>query len=943
MQTRFSLSWSSCILLAASFAPIGCATPVPPGDAGANVDPTMFNDHTVRRIDSRAAFDALATRDHGIASVKLIITGFSNPRERELRFYDTRFFSLHDEWYWFRLLNGAPIPGDDGVRPVTGLSLPTIRAVYAWARMQPSLPLDLQIAGDRLYSWRFYDLAFGRSRNRGLSTLLHLDARTGASPAPERWAFELEFGDELTHEELVTFFEATKAALAPAIANELRFVVRSAEQEALAQRMERERLPYWDKILRYRDLVVPGAREVYSDGITAGALRVIRAGQRFDDATAEEVLVFEQIPDVLPPAAGVVTAVPQTPLAHINLLARNRGIPNTHIAGVLEDPEIDQLARGWARVVLFAESPSRVVLRAITNDQYDRYRVLLRRPARAVVTPPVSSMPYIVDLATRPLSERASLIPMLGGKSTGFLGLIHDAAVVRPDRPHGISVRAYVEHLAPLRARIEAALMTPRFDADARVRQVVLEGVDTFRMRNAGPEAQTFLDTLLRGSPAGTPFGDLVRNGGVRGLIERTAIAPTTLTTITAALRVAYGDLALTQGIRFRSSSNVEDIEGFNGAGLYESYTGFIDAAMQPSSADRAKTVERALQRVWGSFWGFEAFEERRVEGIDHLTPAMGVTVHPRFDDALERATGVCTFTVMPPNAPDDARLEVNVQAGDQSVANPDPMILPEVVRVLRARGTNTLRIERVRRSSLSPNADLLNEATLRRLFDDTARVTTTWLANDNSIRPAAQRNRTLTLDFEFHDMFAGWPALRSGVVRPARLVLKQARSLEPGVRIALPEASMWPLSRDVLVRARRVTIDTCSADLMGGGRFRATILRTLTDASIPPDVGYATIPFDASLTLAVEGVALPELAWDRGAMFSADHTAMTVSREGATTRYVVTAGAPAAQGFERFELTAGGRATVTFGARRYETTLQCVTDLRYASPRDYLLSLVTM
>ncbi len=933
-----ALAWAS---VSACSAPAPVTPDAGTTDVPADAEPDTFPDHTMRRIEDRAAFDALASREHGIASTKIVITAFSNPALRDLRFYDANFFTLHDEWYWFRLLNGATVPGDPGVAPVRGLSFASIRDIYTWAGAQPSLPLDLQIADGRLYSWRFYDLAFGRGRNRGLATLMRFDARGGTAPAPERWCFELEYSDELTHDELVVFFETITARVGPDLGRDLRFVVRSAAHEALAQRMERERLPYWDRILRYRDLVVPGAREVYSDGITAGSLRFVRQGDRFDDTTPEDILVFEQTPDLLPPAAGVITAVPQTPLAHINLLARNRGIPNVHIAGVLDDPEVDQLARGWARVVLFAESPSRVVLSAITNEQYTRYRALTTRPARTVVTPPTASMPYVVDIATRPLAERASLIPMLGGKTTGMMALVHDAAIARPDRPLGVTVRPYVEHLAPLRARIEAALCAPRFEADARVRHVTLEGMAGFRARNPGAAEGVWGDAFLRENPAGTATGDLARNGGVRGLVEGTAMAPGALAEIMTALRATYGDLAVTQGVRFRSSSNVEDIEGFNGAGLYESFTGFIDAALQPRSSDRDKTVERAILRVWGSFWGFEAFEERRVEGIDHLTPAMAVMVHPRFDDPLERATGVCTFTLLPPNSADEARLEVNVQAGDQSVANPDPAILPEVLRISRARGSTALRIERVRRSTLSPGADLLAEPVLQRLFDDTARVTAAWLADENSARAASRAGRTLTLDFEFHDMVAGWPAQRDGAVRPARLVLKQARSLEPGGRIALAEAATWPVPRDVFVRARRVTADTCLGDLPGGGRLRAQRLRVFTDASITPDVGFATDPLDATLTLAVEGAALPALGWSLGASFTADHTDLTATRDATVTRYATRAGSTAARGFERFELGADGRAVITLGAQRVEATLQCASDLRYASPRDYLISLL--
>lgn len=621
---------------------------------------------------SRAAF--------GVATAKFTIISFGEAPARDLRFYDSNFYDFHDEWYWFRLLNGARVPGDDAV-PVEDSSFATVADIEQWARTRPTLPLGLQFIENRLYSQRFYDHSFGPSRRFGLGALVRVPPRNGS---PARWAFELEYGDAPTHPQLAVFFETLAARLPVEVAGELRFLVRSVEQEALAARMERERLPYWDRILRYRDIVVPGAREVYSDGIAAGRLRAVRGGRVPDNTSADDILIFEGTPDYLPPCTGVLTAVPQTPLAHVNLLARNRGIPNAFLAGVLEDPTVGQLERGYAPVVLFSESPDRVVLAPITEAQFLRYGTLLSRPARSVTTPPVEAMPYVIDLASHtPREVPAQLTTTLGGKCAGMISLLAEASLDAPDRPQALTVRAYVEHMAPLRSRVQAAITHEAFARDARVRLLTLEGTVAFTARHTAPADGAFLAEFLRVHGPSSPLGSLARAAGVRGLVESTPLAAATVTQIEGSLRAVWGALAPTQGLRFRSSSNAEDIEGFNGAGLYESFTGFLDVAARPAS-DRTKTVARAIARVWGSFWSFEAFEERRVERIDPLSAAMAVLVHPRFDDELERATGGCTFTLAPPGGPDVERLEVNIQAGDQSVANPDPRVLPEVPSSVR-------------------------------------------------------------------------------------------------------------------------------------------------------------------------------------------------------------------------------------------------------------------
>ncbi|MFO0559650.1 MAG: PEP/pyruvate-binding domain-containing protein [Polyangiales bacterium] len=920
MRRAASLSLGSCLALAL-----------------ASCGPAGFNDHTVARIDSEQHFTQLAVGESTISAAKIIITSFNSTAARDTLFFDSQFYKLHDEWYWFRLLNAQPIPGDD-VMPVRGLSFSTIRDVYTWASAQRTLPLDLQIFDGRLYSWRFYNESFGAARRYGLATLMRIAPRnSGEQP---RWAFELEFSDNVTHPQIVTFFDSIMPRLPAAIAGQLKWLVRSAEQETLAQTMERDHLPYWDRILRYRDVVIPGTREVYSDGITAGYLRFIHASDGMPNTNANEILVFERMPDFLPAAAGVVTAVPQTPLAHINLLARNRGIPNAHIAGALEDPSLTQIARGYSPAVYFAAAPNNVVIAPITGEQYNRYVALSTRPVRSVNTPDTSALPYLIDLSTRTPDEIPMISPIIGGKAVGYVALLAEANLELPLRPHSLTVRAYVEHLAPMRARISAALADAEFERDVRVREVVLDGIEVFLTRHTTDADRTWVGQFTSTHLLGNPLGDLARTGGIRGLVQNTPIAPATLATIHRELSAIYSQLAVTQGLRFRSSSNVEDIEGFNGAGLYESYTGFLDPAAQPRTSDQSKTIEKAIRQVWGSFWGFEAFEERRSEHIDHLSSAMAVVVHPRFDDALERATGVTTLTITPPNDSDDVRLEVNVQKGAESVANPNPDILPEVVRVIRHRSDGAIRIERVRRSSLSPNEDLLGDAALRKLFDDALSVSQHWLTRENAARAAAQAGRTLTLDFEFHDMLAGWPALRDGSTRPARLVLKQARTLEPGPRTVMAEAQTWPIPRDIFTRARRIFIERCDATIEGA-TVRAELMRVLTDTSLPPDVGFATTAFDAQLRIAAQGAAPASLGWASNASFTADHTQLETARDetgfSANTREMT----PARMGFDRATLSASHTLSITRGVNTVSAQAMCTTELLYASPRDYLLSLL--
>lgn len=84
----------------------------------------------------------------------------------------------------------------------------------------------------------------------------------------------------------------------------------------------------------------------------------------------------------------------------------------------------------------------------------------------------------------------------------------------------------------------------------------------------------------------------------------------------------------------FRSSTNAEDLEGFNAAGLYDS----IPVSVDPL---RLETIEEAIKIVWASLWNVRAFLERQAFEISSSAVAMAVLIQPFFaDDALE-ANGV--------------------------------------------------------------------------------------------------------------------------------------------------------------------------------------------------------------------------------------------------------------------------------------------------------------
>jgi hypothetical protein len=134
-----------------------------------------------------------------------------------------------------------------------------------------------------------------------------------------------------------------------------------------------------------------------------------------------------------------------------------------------------------------------------------------------------------------------------------------------------------------------------------------------------------------------------------------------------SAIETRLADEFPRQRMRFRSSTTAEDLEGWTGAGLYES-----DSA-QPG--DPSRPIDRALKVVWSSLWSFRAFEERDYAGIVHLDVAMGVLVHPAYQTELANGVAI-TANVFDPAPGGEDGFYVNAQVGEVSVVQPDPGVI---------------------------------------------------------------------------------------------------------------------------------------------------------------------------------------------------------------------------------------------------------------------------
>ncbi len=178
------------------------------------------------------------------------------------------------------------------------------------------------------------------------------------------------------------------------------------------------------------------------------------------------------------------------------------------------------------------------------------------------------------DLAYRELPDLTAIrrtdVVRVGTKASNLGELATDGGGDAYTVPGGFAVpfAFYADHLARhgLDKRIKAMLSDGKFRKDRAHREATLE-----KLRHAMQEAE--LD------PAFVKRID----GKVTGRFPG-------------------------QGVFVRSSTNAEDLPGFNGAGLYDTVP----------NVKGAEALGAAVKQVWASLWNFRAHEERTRAGIDH-------------------------------------------------------------------------------------------------------------------------------------------------------------------------------------------------------------------------------------------------------------------------------------------------------------------------------------
>jgi hypothetical protein len=484
------------------------------------------------------------------------------------------------------------------------------------------------------------------------------------------------------------------AANMPFLTNNLSYFVTANSQDEYEQDSllyESSRVPLLFEADVYAEIDYWGLNE--AEGF--GFFRQMPLGEIPD---LKDIVLYNSLPNALPRVGGVITSVIQTPLSHVNLRAIQDKIPNAFIRDPLS---IDSIADLLNHYIYFKVEQDRFTIREATLDEVNSWFEDIR-PDQEQLSP--LNLDYTSILHLEEISF--SMFDGFGAKCAN-IATMRTFGFPEGTIPNGFGIPFYF---------YQEFMKYNNFFDEIRT---IMEDPDFISDRNIRSDMLTVFRKKIKD-----------------------ASLPNWMLSELATMHAAF---PANSSVRCRSSTNNEDLPGFNGAGLYTSKT------QHPDEGHIAKSIKQ----VYASLWNLRAFDEREFYRVNHFTASMGILCHPNYSNEKANGVGVTTDPVY---QTDNTFYYLNSQVGEELITNPNTTSIPEEV-LLDIISTNTNDYIIIRHSNLVSNDSSIMDGYLNQMRDYL-----TVIHDEFAILYDAVDNKTFAMEIEYK------------ITSDSQLLIKQAR-----------------------------------------------------------------------------------------------------------------------------------------------------------------------
>ena len=322
-------------------------------------------------------------------------------------------------------------------------------------------------------------------------------------------------------------------------------------------------------------------------GLARGILRAAPDMRHAEAFRPDGIYVLPETVADLPPLAGILTAGAGNALSHVQLLARNLGIPNVAV----DESLLPALRRNDGKRIVLAVSPAGLVEINEDGPRWDAVFGTEKKPGQDLVFEPDLGK---LDLSMRDFVSldglRAKDSGRIVGPKAAKLGELRSRFPDRVAPGVGIPFGVY-------RATV---LDRPYKNSGRTVYEWMVAG---FRELEAMPV----------GSAEAGAFADRLR-AEIYSIIVGTDPGPKFRAALRAAMDREFGP-DFRGGVFVRSDTNVEDLPGFTGAGLNLTLFNVVGF----------ENIVKAISEVWASPYVPRAWAWRQshMKGPEHVYPAV--------------------------------------------------------------------------------------------------------------------------------------------------------------------------------------------------------------------------------------------------------------------------------------------------------------------------------